>query len=94
MPDFNYGNYTYFNDNKNKPKSYHKVFILKNEPDFTITPPLEGKLLSIPKLLVKIFRQGILIISKLLLNHKKIICGTNTFRKSNICIMEETKKKN
>ena len=34
------GNYVYFKDNEEEPKGRHKVFILGQEPEFTITSPL------------------------------------------------------
>ena len=38
--DFTYVNYIYLKDNYDKPKNNHKIFILNQEPDFTITSPI------------------------------------------------------
>ena len=37
---FDSGDYVYFNYNEEEPKIHHKVFILNQEPKFTITSPL------------------------------------------------------
>ena len=75
MPDFTSGNYVYFKDNEEVPKSHHRVFILNQGSDFYITPPLkllEESLSSLPKLFVKkLLNRGSIIISKLLLSYKK-----------------------
>ena len=36
-----YGDYVYLKENEEMPKSYHKAFILNQESEFTITPPLQ-----------------------------------------------------
>ena len=53
---FNYGNFVYLKDNKEEPKIHHKIFILNQEPKFTITPTLiffKEKLLSLTKSFVR-----------------------------------------
>ena len=53
MPYFTSGDYVYFKDNEQVPKSHHKVFVFNHESDFYITSPLKllgGRLLSFPKL--------------------------------------------
>ena len=81
----------YFNYNEEEPKIHHKVFILNQEPKFTITSPLgllEKTIEIVAKIICKKHLEcGLLIISKLFLIYKYLMYGTNINIKRHICIL-------
>ena len=74
----------------------NKLFILKQESEFNITPPLsllEDKLKMFSELFIKFLFCGLLLMYKLLHNYLELMYGKNNNRKSNTCILEERTRK-
>ena len=82
---YTYGNYMCFNNNVERPKSCHKVFILNQESDFYITSPLKimvEKWYHLQNCLLKTFLNRVLsIIYKLFLSYQKFVYATKIVKK-------------
>ena len=57
MPGFTCGDHVYLKDNDDSPKNHNGIFVMNQEPNFNITPPitspvglLEEKLKALPKI--------------------------------------------
>ena len=62
MPDYNYGDYVYFNNNIDAPKEHHNKFISNQEPDFyikSLSNLMDETLTLLPMLFVnKVVKNG------------------------------------
>ena len=96
MPDYNSGDYVYFNNITDKTKS-RVGFILNQRHDMYITSPLkimEENLYHFQNYLLKqILNHWVMTISKLLLSYQKSMYGTNIVNKWIKFILEERMRK-